>query len=378
MADVIEIQKGDTLTYIARDRNTTVPHLATTNGISNPDLIYAGDPLVVPSRPAGPNVMSTAPTQPRAPVAPTQSPHPPAMPGADTPPATPDAPAQPQAPAPDAPPEAVDGVEEGEEAAEEKTDEEPEEVVCNCPADYLAKEDEEDEADDGKPPIVRAGGNENVDALYLEGDIDGEADGVLGHGQMQARAGMLRTEGATHFGETPFGGAQQNDVMTAGIDAQGGVVSGLGGTVKADAAMMQGQGTLFVGNDENNPLAEGGGSYGLMTAEARGNLLLGNDGTRRGLAVGAGLEAAAAQGDLVGGFNIPIPFTDWTISGQGKLGGKLGAVGAGGNAHLMQDLDTGRVHLGLMGEAALLLGGKLGFDLSIGPAYDDRQRPNGP
>jgi len=43
-----KIQKGDTLTSIAKKYNTTVDDLAAANNIKNKNLIYAGDTLVVP------------------------------------------------------------------------------------------------------------------------------------------------------------------------------------------------------------------------------------------------------------------------------------------------------------------------------------------
>lgn len=379
MADVIEIQKGDTLTHIARDRNTSVSHLATTNGISNPDRIYAGDPLVVPSRPQGPSAMTTAPQQP---TAPTPSPHAPAAPAPDMPPqadSTP--PAQPQAPDADTPPEALDGVEEGEEAADAKSDEEPEEVVCNCPEDEEedAEETEGDPpADDGKPPIVRAGGDENVDVLYAEGDANAESMGALGTVDAEARIGAARMDHAGTFGDNPVGGSQQMNLMTAGAKFEGGIVNGAGLQAQADATGVSQRGSLFLGSDENNPLLEGGAAYTLGSAEAKANGLLGNDGTRRGIAFGAGAQAAAVKGDLDGGFSIPIPFTDWTFEGRGKLGGSLGSAGLAGNVQALQDLETGRYHAGVSGAAALLAGIGIDVDLSLGPAYTDRQRPNGP
>ena len=42
------IQSGDTLSEIAESFNTTVDILCTINGISNPDLIYAGDIIKIP------------------------------------------------------------------------------------------------------------------------------------------------------------------------------------------------------------------------------------------------------------------------------------------------------------------------------------------
>lgn len=290
------------------------------------------------------------------------------MPAAETAPQTPETPAQPEAPAPGAPPAAQEGVEEGEKAAEEKSDEEPGNVVCNCPADNI---------DDGKPPIVRAGGDDNVDVIYAEGDANAEAAGALGHVDAQAEVGAVRMEHAGTFGDNPVGGSHNLDVATAGAKFEGGIVNGAGLQAQADANAIKQSGSVFLGSDENNPLAEAGGEYALGSAEAKANALLGNDGTRRGVALGGGLQAAAAKGDVSGEINIPIPFTDWTIGGRAKVGGSAGSVGLGGNVQALQDLDTGRFHLGAAGEAALLLGLGLDIDLSIGPAYTDRDRPGG-
>ena len=43
------VKPGDTLSAIARSFNTTVPAIAAANGITNPNLIYAGQTLVIPS-----------------------------------------------------------------------------------------------------------------------------------------------------------------------------------------------------------------------------------------------------------------------------------------------------------------------------------------
>jgi LysM repeat protein len=46
---IYTIQKGDTLSALAKRFNTTVEALARTNNIKNPDKIYAGKTLSVPS-----------------------------------------------------------------------------------------------------------------------------------------------------------------------------------------------------------------------------------------------------------------------------------------------------------------------------------------
>jgi LysM repeat protein len=44
------VRRGDTLANIAWRHFTSVSHLASINGIRNPNLIYAGQPLRVPCR----------------------------------------------------------------------------------------------------------------------------------------------------------------------------------------------------------------------------------------------------------------------------------------------------------------------------------------
>lgn len=51
------IKKGDTLSSIAREFNTTVDALAKTNGIENKNLIYAGHTIDIPDTDAG-NILS--------------------------------------------------------------------------------------------------------------------------------------------------------------------------------------------------------------------------------------------------------------------------------------------------------------------------------
>ena len=46
------VKKGDTLTGIARAKNTTVAKLVKLNGIKNPDLIHVGQVLQIPDNTA--------------------------------------------------------------------------------------------------------------------------------------------------------------------------------------------------------------------------------------------------------------------------------------------------------------------------------------
>jgi hypothetical protein len=365
MSQTIEIQRGDTLSWLARRHNTTTAHLARTNGISNPDLIYAGDPLVVPGPPSA---MTAAPV-PQAPPPVPQSPQMPAAAAAPGPQAGPAQPPAPPANAPAAPAAAQDGAAAGEAAADGEEDTPPGEVVCNCDQDGGEKKE---------PAKIRAGGDENVDVFYAEAGGDAASEGALGRAEGQVGVGMTRMEHAGHFGDAPVGGSHTLENFTAAAEGEAGLVHGVGARGKAEARMVKQGASVFAGSDMNNPLAEVGGEYELMSAEAKGNILLGSDGKRAGVGGGFGLGAAAAKADAVGEFNIPIPFTDWTISGRGKGGVSAGALAVGGKAHALKNLETGRYHAGVGGKVAALLGLELDVDLSIGPGYSDRKRPDGP
>lgn len=68
-----KVKKGDTLSQIAKSNGTTVSELASLNGISNPNLIYAGQTLKLNGATATPQ-QSAVPTTPQAPAAPSITP----------------------------------------------------------------------------------------------------------------------------------------------------------------------------------------------------------------------------------------------------------------------------------------------------------------
>jgi LysM repeat protein len=80
-----QIQWGDTLTGLAQAFGTTVEAIAEANEIADPDMIYAGDTLMVPAAPAegtfdAATLAAPAPTAPVPPAAPALPPIP--VPGA--------------------------------------------------------------------------------------------------------------------------------------------------------------------------------------------------------------------------------------------------------------------------------------------------------
>lgn len=311
-----QLQRGDTLSAVARRNGTTVPALAEANGIADPNRVDAGQTLVIPSEQV-------------------------------------------------APAGAAEAAKAGKEAASDKADSKPGEVVKPC---EKAKKKEE-------LAKVRAGGDDNVDVFYAEAGGSAK-DGVA---QGQVGAGMTRMNHAGHFGDNSiFGGSHQLETFTADAKGHAGADGGAGLKGAAGARMVKEGGTLFVGTDANNPYAEAGGEYELFSSELKGDALLGSDGKRVGVALGGAASASAAKGDLMGEINIPIPFTNWTLSLKGKGGVSAGALGAGARGYGYKNLETGRFHLGAGGEAAALLGAKADFDLSLGPSYTSRDRPDGP
>lgn len=216
---------------------------------------------------------------------------------------------------------------------------------------------------------------ENVKALYLTVDGNAKAEGLLGSFDGKIELGAIDLQGADHFGDSKyFGGSGKMKAMTAGAEISGGVVAGYGVRGKAEASMVEGGVSTFVGTDENNPYAEAGVGVKLLSAEAKGESLLGSDGHWAGIAASGSVGASAISGEGKGEINIPIPFTDWTlgIAGKGEL--SAGAVGAGAGGHLKKNLKTGRYHAGASGELSVLGGLGAALDLSIGPKYTDRKR----
>ena len=224
----------------------------------------------------------------------------------------------------------------------------------------------------------RAGGDDNVDVLYVVADGKAKRKGILGDAKVEVGMGLLKMSHAGKFGNSYFGGSHKLESMTAEAKAEGGIVAGLGGKASAKALMKSQEASLFVGKDNNNPWAEAGGEYNLLQAEAKVDALLGSDGRRVGIVLGAKAEAAAATGDLKGEVNVPIPWTNWILSIKGKAGVKAGAVGAGAGAYGFKDIASGRYHTGAWGVAAALVGINGVLDLSAGPRYDSRERSNGP
>jgi len=240
-----------------------------------------------------------------------------------------------------------------------------------------------DPAPGGEPPPVapppegfkhRLGGDDNVDVMYIEGSGSFTDDGETATLEGEFGLGGVRMDHSGHLAG-PLGGSHNLNVLTGEASFYAGDTRYGGGMeAKASASMVEQQGSLFLGEDENNPFIEADAGYKLMTAEAKFDYLLGSDGRRRGVSLGAGAEAKAATGHVRAERNIRIPLTDHTISVRFKGSGSAGSAGGSAGGYGYQDIETGRVHVGVFGRAALGLGLGGDLDISVGPAYETRDR----
>ncbi len=212
--------------------------------------------------------------------------------------------------------------------------------------------------------------------FYAEGSLEVEREGLVGRLLGKFDAGLAKWDTSGHFFDAfPYvGGYTKGDVLRVQAKDELGFVHGGGHTISGKASGASAEGGFFVGNDENNPWYQVGVKGAAGQAEATGEGLVGHDGRRTGVAVGGKVAAEGLAGDVISEVNIPIPFTDYSISARGKLGGSAYSVGGEGRGYGFYDSETERTHAGLAGEidAGLGLGGAL--DLSIGKRYEDRNR----
>jgi murein DD-endopeptidase MepM/ murein hydrolase activator NlpD len=149
--DTYQVQSGETLSAIARRNGTTVGEIQKLNGISNPDVVSAGQTL--------------------------------AMPKNGSPPA--------------APPAAKTAAKAGEKVAEDKSENPPGKAVSTCLLEQKG------------PTKYRLGGDDNVDVLYFEhggkatkGFLGGAVEGEVG-------IGARRMDHGGNFAKRPLGGSHQ-------------------------------------------------------------------------------------------------------------------------------------------------------------------------
>jgi hypothetical protein len=149
----------------------------------------------------------------------------------------------------------------------------------------------------------------------------------------------------------------------------------MGARFGAEGAVLDHTQTSYIGSNACNPFLRKDVQLRIGGAEAKGDFLFGYDQNRYGVALGGSLSAEALKKTVIREVNIPIPFTGWSISTRGGLGGAVGSVGPSGGGHAYVDKEEGRGHLGGFGGVG---GGLFGLDgaldLSIGKKYTTPQR----
>lgn len=183
---------------------------------------------------------------------------------------------------------------------------------------------------------------------------NGSVEGNLASGKANARVGdVLGLESEAQLGH-------------AKAEGRGGIgVFGGGGKGEAEASVAQGKVAYGLG-DEVNPFVRGEAEGKVLQAGAKGDILLGYDGKRVGLAGGAEAQASLASGRAGSEYNISIPFTRLSFQIKGGVSGSAGGVGGGAGGHGYYDTEEGRAHLGGFGELEILGGLGLDIDLSFG------------
>jgi uncharacterized Zn-binding protein involved in type VI secretion len=231
-----------------------------------------------------------------------------------------------------------------------------------------AKEKKEAEEKKMKPPSSIKNDKEHIDkSTYFDSKSFKKHEGILGSvgGKIEFGGAKLKDK-APLIG--PLGGSHQLDVFHGKIEWEAGIVHGIGGKAKTEIQMVKQSASLYLG-EKNNPFGEVKGEYKILDANAKADLLIGDDGKRIGLALGGKAEASLISGSVKGEINIPIPFTNWSIGVLGKAGKKVG-IGAGAGGHFYYDKEQERTHLGAFGSlSALIVGAGLDFDISIGKKY---------
>ena len=229
----------------------------------------------------------------------------------------------------------------------------------------------------------------HIEGEVLDSDKDGTRDTVRG----EASGVRMRNQAYGDVGPVEFGAKHNLDVfpnnldvfygrgqLGSTVDGQG-WIPGIGASGSGEAGMLKQGGEILVGpaGDKGlNPYQSIGGEYNLFHAEAKGDVLLGDDGRRVGI-VGSG-KASADTASIKGisRQSIPIPFTNWTIEQKGELEVAAGSVGGGAGGWLYYDKGEGRFHFGGFGEVKALFGGELNLDISIGRKYEPPPAPTVP
>jgi uncharacterized Zn-binding protein involved in type VI secretion len=178
-------------------------------------------------------------------------------------------------------------------------------------------------------------------------NADGEQDSY------QGSVGHL--QGEKKIGDTTFSGTA--NAYTGGIEGHKGS-GGQGATAGGSVYNAQGQMT----DKDGSSLSASGG---LGNANANYDYLLGSDGRRTGVGLGAVAQASVGEGQLDSTEVYKLPYGyDIKIKKTGGL--SYESIGAAGAAGAYKDKADNRYHLMGLLDAEFIIGAKLGFDVSLG------------
>lgn len=196
---------------------------------------------------------------------------------------------------------------------------------------------------------------------YQGGTTDEDGDGTKDTAHIEGSVVRGHAEG--HYG--PIGG--DIDAQLIYGEAEAGAHFNYGGSANAGAEVGVAEGEVGINfGSEESPIARVEADGSVLSAGANADLLLGDDGRRIGIGGNAAASAQVAEGRVGGGFEIPIPFTGWSIGFGGGASGSAGSVGGNAGAHGYYDREDARAHVGGNLGIEALLGIGIDADFSIG------------
>jgi len=221
----------------------------------------------------------------------------------------------------------------------------------------------------GPPGVPGAFGNEanmdgdlkkdaNGNTVNNEGFLYGQHSGYANEygGQEQVKGSGYHAAGNTQLGNATASGSV--DLFTASGEGHYGMGSG---GVSAQGSVAAAQGAL------NTPDGQKvGASGGLLNAQAGVDAVLGTDGRRTGVVLGASAQASLAEGQIDSTSAYGIPFTDYSINVGASVGAAAGSIGAGAMGGAYHDAQDDRYHLTGKGDIKIWAGGSIGLDISFG------------
>ncbi|MEO7265751.1 MAG: PAAR domain-containing protein [Ferruginibacter sp.] len=173
---------------------------------------------------------------------------------------------------------------------------------------------------------------------------------------------VVHSEGETKIGGTTFTGS--TDTLGGTAEAHAGKGGFAPGGAGASAGVSGFSAKGKAANADGSSIAASGG---VGNANVGGDILAGSDGRRTGFAMAGSAQASVVEGQVdTTSTKIAIPFTNSNVQFGTTVGGSAGSVGAAGQVGAFHDKADNRYHGTGMLDIELMLGAKLGFDISFG------------